>query len=162
LKTKNSTRSPKVSNSEPSSLVATWAKTLQILAQRDYFIKEFREKLNCDDDEVAKTCIDRAVKLGFLNDQRVAEQFIDQNKGKQAVSENRLRERLLARGADASLMQVLKMKQFSPEEILTLNLFIHEPDPKQMNRAARLLERRGFDPDEIENAITSYFNPSSD
>ena len=96
----------------------------------------------------------------LLSEDRAAEATVRPRAGgRRAEGDSRLRQRLEARGADAHAIE--RALDQAPDEALrmqdALAAKFKTPDPLQRGKAGRFLLSRGFDEENVEGALTTFF-----
>lgn len=127
------------------------------LAVRDRFsgdIRSFLEAKGADSDTIDDVLV-YLKRRGFLNDQRAAENLMEQATGKNAKGKAKLAEAMEKLGADPETIEVaLEVRGTEQElEVAVGLLHLKRYAPHERAKAGRLLISRGFDEDVVEAAL---------
>jgi SOS response regulatory protein OraA/RecX len=134
----------------------TLSACLRLLAQRDRFESELREKFK----DVPKDTLDQVIahlrKRRFIDDDRTAEEFARTRTGKRAVSSSFLAQELEERGAPSGVVDMVRGRSDLEAALALLEArYVKSDDCRE--RAGRNLARRGFEMETIENALSRFF-----
>jgi len=129
---------------------------LKLLKKRDHTISELRKKLEANFQTIPAGLIDQLTKKNFLNDRRVAENYVHKRRDR---GPRVLRDELIARGVAEELVDEILARADWPSlrEALTAKMNDWKlRAPLQSRDAARLfraLLRLGYDEDAIREEI---------
>ncbi len=115
-------------------------------------------------EEAADRAIAHLERRGLLNDERTAENLVEWSAGKSAKGRERLRAELTRQGADEETIErALAARDDGAELEAAVRLLQAKGfGPDQRARAARLLASRGFDEETIEAALRACLGPLDD
>jgi len=147
----------------PDAAIEARKKAMDLLARREHARAELEQKLASAgfDAEVAEEAVQRLVDEGLQSDRRFVESFVQsrirQGKGpvrihadlgQQGISAGLVDEALEAAGADwYELAREARVKKFGRSLPLEF---------KDKARQMRFLQYRGFEPDQIQAAVSSF------
>jgi len=129
---------------------------LKLLKKRDHTISELRKKLEANFQTIPAGLIDQLTKKNFLNDRRVAENYVQKRRDR---APRVLRDELIARGVAEDLVDEVLARADWPSlrEALTAKMNDWKlRTPFQSREAARLfraLLRLGYEEDAIREEI---------
>ena len=129
---------------------------LKLLKKRDHTISELRKKLEANFQTIPAGLIDQLTKKNFLNDRRVAENYVHKRRDR---GPRVLRDELIARGVAEELVDEILARADWPSlrEALTAKMNDWKlRAPLQSRDAARLFRamlRLGYDEDAIREEI---------
>ena len=129
---------------------------LKLLKKRDHTISELRKKLEANFQTIPAGLIDQLTKKNFLNDRRVAENYVQKRRDR---APRVLRDELIARGVAEDLVDEILARAEWPSlrEALTAKMNDWKlRTPFQSREAARLfraLLRLGYEEDAIREEI---------
>jgi SOS response regulatory protein OraA/RecX len=135
-----------------------YRKAVQLLAARDYSAAELIAKLSARFDADPAPVITRLQQSGALNDRRFAENFIER---RAKMSPARLREELIRRGVDASIidatLRASEENRPSLREVMAATMVdrrLKAPlSSRDAARLARAVSRLGYPEDDIREEI---------
>jgi SOS response regulatory protein OraA/RecX len=133
------------------------ARALKRLQTSDRFESEVRAALHRYDLDVVERVVEYLRRHRLLDDARTTENAVETNVGRRAVGDALLVDRLVARGADESLVaEVLQEAEPEAARIDAILRAKYQPtdDPA---KAGRFLYGRGFSEEAIGAALEAYF-----
>jgi regulatory protein len=133
-------------------------RALQLLKRRDYSYAELERRLarHAADAGELSTLLDELQGLGWLSEQRLAEQLV--RKGASRYGARRILEQLQERGigheVTGRLRSELQASELQRARAVWTKRFGHLPsDLRERARQERFLEQRGFDPEVIRRVL---------
>jgi len=130
---------------------------LRRLQASDRFEAEIRKALARFSDSTVDRVVVYLRGQRFLNDERVTARYIEGNVGRRAVGTERLRSRLLAKGAPPEVLEQADTGNDVERALSALAGKFRDPSPSDRGRAGRFLFGRGFGEDDVESALAQYF-----
>jgi SOS response regulatory protein OraA/RecX len=133
-----------------------YAHALKLLRMRDYTIAELQKKLAAKFGTVPQVVLDLLIQKKFLNDRRVAENYVARRKDRGAA---RLRQELIDKGVEEAMADEILSKADFPSLKAAVAAKMSDWKlrvPLQSRDAARLfraLVRLGYDEDAIREEI---------
>lgn len=112
------------------------------------------------EEDVVEPVIERLKARNLLNDERAAEALIARRSGKRAVGIGKLRDELIANGAEEALAE--RITPTESEAAAAYDLLISKGKTQSRSRAGRFLAGRGFEEDAIEGALHRAFGNPED
>jgi len=135
-------------------------RALGIIAKRDLFEAELRTRLAGFSAEAVDRVVHHLKGRNLLNDIRHAEHIAASRSGKRAVAADALRNELASKGASVAAIDRVGSRSNDSEAAQQLLESSFKPLPTERARAGRALARRGFELDDIESALESFFGPA--
>jgi regulatory protein len=134
------------------------------LGHRDRTVAEVRERLSAE--RVAPDVVDEAVEelrhLGYLDDARYAQRFVEDRRSIDAWGAERIERRLLAVGVDAALVAAALGEHGAGEELeaalaVLRRRFAQPPaHDRERDRALGLLVRKGYELELAYDAVRAF------
>jgi regulatory protein len=124
-------------------------KAVQLLSRRPHFRRQLQAKLEQREyprEEIEAT-LERLADLGFLDERRCAEEFVELRLRRSPVGRRRLRGELLQRGADAELVEATLDRTLPADDLEPARVAAARwARGRSVDRAAlaRFLDRQGF------------------
>lgn len=136
-------------------------KALALLSRKPHSRRELERKLEqweATEEEISSIC-NRMEELGYLNDAYYAEQVVKHYCTK-GYGEKKLRDELYRRGVPRDLWDdaLAKVEDNSSalDQFIARKLAGKEPDPRDLQKVAGALARRGYNWSEIRDALARY------
>lgn len=140
------------------SFDVAYALALKKLSRCERFERELRPVLAEFDSDTVNLVLERLRGRGVINDFELAKRIIESSHGRSVVGRGRLREVLLARGADSSeihdLLGSLPEESVRAEELLKTRLCVSRA------KEGRFLLSRGLDEEAVDAALNRVFGAS--
>jgi regulatory protein len=142
---------------------------LQYLSYKDHSVQRLGEKLlakGVSDTDVA-IVLGRLMEYGYLDDERVATQWTE-SLLKQGYGEHRIKQDLIKKGLDTETAEQLAMSEEESDTAMRLDALViklnkGKPfDFKEKQRLYGALCRRGFDYDDIRQALNRFATSEED
>ena len=125
------------------------------LAKHERFsfeISELLRKKDIDEETIVKV-VDHLQSKNILNDRRCATMAIQRLTSGKPIGREKIKQKLLARGASEELIEELLPREEADLQQLLRKKF---PNGAAVDKAARFLYSRGFEEDAIRSAVESF------
>jgi regulatory protein len=134
------------------------------LGHRDRTVAEVRERLGAEgiEPEVLEEALEELAHLGYLDDARYAQRFVEDRRSIDAWGAERIERRLLAVGVDAGLIAAALGEQGAGEELeaalaVLRRRFAQPPShDRERDRALGLLVRKGYELELAYDAVRAF------
>ena len=134
------------------------------LGHRDRTVAEVRERLTAEEiePEVLEAALEELAHLGYLDDARYAQRFVEDRRSIDAWGAERIERRLLAVGVDPGLIAAALGEQGAGEELeaALAELRRRFPAPpshdRERDRALGLLVRKGYELELAYDAVRAF------
>jgi len=140
------------------SFDAAYASALKRLRRGDCFTAEIRTALAEYIEEDVSRVIERLVRNGLLDDEKLAGKIVEKSAGKAAIGREALAEKLRSRGADEAL--VLQALVSLPDEVVRAKGLVASRPTTAPATLRRYLISKGFEPDVVDEALDHRFGAS--
>jgi regulatory protein len=134
------------------------------LGHRDRTVAEVRERLTAEgiEPEVLEAALEELAHLGYLDDARYAQRFVEDRRSIDAWGAERIERRLLAVGVDPGLIAAALGEQGAGEELeaalaVLRRRFAQPPShDRERDRALGLLVRKGYQLELAYDAVRAF------
>lgn len=126
------------------------------------FEREVRDKLASFSPEIVDRVVESLAKDGFLSNQRTVQEAVQGLSGKRAMSNDLVRAKLLARGAEPAEIETALASRSENDAAIDLLQHKFRSTRPELARAWRYLCSKGFDPDLAQEAVDRFFQPEAD
>ena len=137
-------------------------RALRRLETSDRFESEVRDALRRFEPAVVDRVVAYLREHRLLDDARTAVHAVEINRGRRAVGDALLADRLVARGADEQVVTSALAEAESEDELIEAILKAKYRPTDPSAKAGRFLYSRGFSEEAIESALEKYFVPGGD
>jgi regulatory protein len=134
------------------------------LGHRDRTVAEVRERLSAEgiEPEVLEAALEELAHLGYLDDARYAQRFVEDRRSIDAWGAERIERRLLAVGVDPGLIAAALAEQGADEELEAALAVLRRRFPappshdRERDRALGLLVRKGYELELAYDAVRAF------
>jgi regulatory protein len=136
----------------------------RFLGQRDRTVAEVRERLTAErvEEAIVEEALEELRHLGYLDDARYAQRFVEDRRTIDAWGAERIERRLLAVGVDPQLIEAALGEQGAGEELeaalaVLRRRFAQPPShARDRDRALGLLVRKGYELELAYDAVRAF------